>query len=171
MRRRGGGGVGAINNVISGSKEVFNQINRSLSFSGVGFGGRSTWKSPKVKIEDRSEILTYRLPKKVGSYRSLHYQVSNQWSSQCRVRCLQIVNQYDSGGGGIVVTETRQLPDIPWGRNFIVVRKISILYVGNKTTKLIISSELREIQPKQKMNGTWPIYVHRAVAREMHAMW
>ena len=116
-----------------------------------------------------------KLPKKVGDFRSLHYQVSNQWSSQCRVRSVQVVDKYDPGGGGIVVMETRQLPDIPWGRNFVVLRKLSILYIGTKQTKLTISTQLQIVQPQTGQDiisqPTWPSFVQTAIAREMLAMW
>ena len=125
--------------------------------------------------QSNSETLYSKLPRQVGDYRSLNYQVSNKWSSQCRVRCWQVVEQYDAGGGGIVIMETRQLPDIPWGRNFVIMRKISILYVGVKKTKITISVELKN---SFEINGfnvisqpNWPVFVQDAIAKEMYKMW
>jgi hypothetical protein len=106
-------------------------VGGSGMFSGkrsLNFGG-SHWNKLSNTNNNHSNYSS-KLPRKVGNYRSIQYQVSNQWSSQCRVRCLQEVVQYDKGGGGIIVKETRQLPDIPWGKHFVILRKISIIYVG-----------------------------------------
>ena len=142
-------------------------------------GGGNIWKTPHGfglgRRDDEKHVNVTKLPKKVGDFRSLHYQVSNQWSSQCRVRSVQVVDKYDPGGGGIVVMETRQLPDIPWGRNFVVLRKLSILYIGTKQTKLTISTQLQIVQPQTGQDiisqPTWPSFVQTAIAREMLAMW
>jgi hypothetical protein len=105
------------------------------------------------------------VPAGLGDFREVSYIASNQWSVACRVQCRQEVTEYDLNGGGVVVKETRRLPDIPYGRTFVLVRKISIVFQAENVTRLLISTEVNMLEHK-----SWPKGVESSIDSEITSM-
>ena len=105
------------------------------------------------------------VPTNVGDFRDIAYIASNQWSAACRVQCRQQVIKYDPNGGGIVVVESRRLPDIPYGRVFILKRKISIVFESENATRILISAEVNMLPHK-----SWPEGIEPAIDSEIMSM-
>ena len=73
--------------------------------------------------------------------------------------------KYDPNGGGIVVVESRRLPDIPYGRVFILKRKISIVFESENATRILISAEVNMLPHK-----SWPEGIEPAIDSEIMSM-